>query len=112
MRVKKFNGNVFGAELTPTERKAMRMEINRQILAKDEQYQEDLDAMILYVLMSRYGWRKKRLHKFWKAFTEEHRALREYYEMDAPGDGAWLAHHKLKEIGVDIKEWYKEDENE
>ena len=110
MRVKKYNGNVFGAELTATERKAMLIEIKRQILEKDEQFQEDLDAMILYVLMSRYGWRKKRLRKFWKAFLEEHRALREYYEMDEPGDGARLAHHKLKEIGVDIKQWYKEDE--
>lgn len=109
MRVKKYNGNVFGAELTAAERKAMLIEIKRQLLEKDEQFQEDLDAMILYVLMSRYGWKKKRLRRFWNAFVEEHRALREYYEMDEPGDGAWLAHRKLKEIGVDVREWYKED---
>lgn len=110
MRVKKFNGKPYGVELTANERKAMNMEINRQILAKDEQFTEDLDAMTLYVLHSRYRWGKKRLYRFWKAFVEEHRALREHYEMDEPGDGAWLAHRKLKEIGVDIHQWYREVE--
>ena len=112
MRVKKFNGKVFGAELTAAERKAMHIEINRQILAKDEQYTEDLDAMVLYALHVHTGWKKIKLHRFWKDFVAAHRALREYYEMSEPGDGAWLAHRKLKEIGVDIHQWYKEDEQD
>ena len=111
MRVKKFNGKPYGVELTETERRAMNIEITRQILEKDDKYKEDLDAMTLYVLMAHYGWRKKRLRKFWKAFVAEHRALRDYYEMDEPGDDAWLAHRKLKEIGVDVHQWYKEDEH-
>ena len=110
MRVKKYNGNVFGAELTANERKAMNIEINRQILEKDEQYTEDLDAMVLYAIHVHTGWKKLKLHRFWKDFIAAHRALREYYEMDEQGDGAWLAHRKLKEIGVDIHQWYKEDE--
>ena len=110
MRVKKLNGKPYGVELTAKERYAMNLEINRQLLEKDDKYKEDLDAMTLYVLMARYGWRKKRLRKFWDAFVAEHRALRKYYEMDEPGDGAWLAHRKLKEIGVDVHQWYKEDE--
>ena len=110
MRVKKIGGKVYGADLTANERKAMNIEINRQLLVKDEKYKEDLDAMTLYVLMVHYGWRKKRLRRFWKAFVQEHLALRKYYEMDEPGDGEWLAHRKLKEIGVDIHQWYKEDE--
>ena len=73
-------------------------------------YKEDIDAMILYVLMKHYGWKKKRLRKFWEAFITEHTALREFYAMDDPGDNEWLAHRKLKEIGVDIHQWYKEDE--
>ncbi len=112
MRVKKFNGKPYGVEFTAAERKAMDMEINRQIALKDEKYQEDIDAMILYVLMVHYGWKKKRLRKFWKAFIAEHKALREYYQMDKPGENEWLAHRMLKEIGVDVHQWYKEDEQD
>lgn len=111
MKVRKLYGKPYGVDLTAAERKAMQLEINRQIAEKDEKYQEDIDAMVLYVLLSRYGWKRKRLRKFWKAFIEEHKALRDYYHMDDPGDNVWLAHRKLKEIGVDIHQWYKEDEN-
>ena len=111
MRVKKFNGKVFGADFTASERQAMSIEINRQILEADEKYKTDIDAMVLYTLMVHYGWKKKRLKKFWDAFLSEHKSLREFYQMSEPGDNAWLAHHKLKEIGVDISQWYKEEES-
>ena len=93
--------------LSSSQRKAMNGEINRQIAENDAQYAADIDALILYVLHARYGWGKKRLKMFWNAFNEEHRKLREHYQMDAPGDNEWLAHQMLKEIGVDIHQWYK-----
>ena len=108
MRVKKFNGKPYGVEFSAAERKAMNLEINRQIAEKDEKYQEDIDALVLYVLMVHYGWKKKRLRRFWDAFIAEHKALREYYLMEDPGDSEWLAHWKLKKIGVDIHQWYEE----
>ena len=111
MKVKKFNGKAYGAVVTAAEREAMMREIDRQILEKDEQYKANIDALVLYVLMEHYGWRKKRLRKFWNAFIKEHKALREYYQWDSPGDNEWLAHYKLKQIGVDIHQWYREDEN-
>lgn len=109
MIVKKFNGKAFGVELTATERKAMHLEINRQLAKRDEQYTADIDAMVLYTLMAHYGWKKKRLKRFWKMFSEIHKDLREFYLMDDADDNKWLAHHKLKEIGVDIHQWYKEE---
>lgn len=109
MRVKSYRGKVFGAEFTAAERKAMDIEINRQLVERDKQYAADIDAMVLYTLMAHYGWKKKRLKRFWKAFIAEHKALREFYQMDEPGDNEWLAHRMLKEIGVDIDEWYKEE---
>lgn len=109
MRVKSYRGKVFGAELTAAEKKAMNIEINRQLVERDKQYAADIDAMVLYTLMAHYGWKKKRLKRFWKAFITEHKALREFYQMDEPGDNEWLAHRMLKEIGVDIDEWYKEE---
>ena len=99
---------MYGGILTAAEKKAMTIEINKQLVEKDEQYSADIDALVLYTLMTRYGWRKKRLKEFWKAFVAEHKALREYYQMEDPGDNEWLAHRKLQEIGVDVREWYKE----
>ena len=109
MIVKKFNGKPYGVNLTAAERKAMNLEINRQIAKRSEQYKADIDATILDVLASEYGWRKKRLRRFWKAFMTRHKALCEFYELSNIGDIEWLAHRNLKEIGVDIEEWYKED---
>ena len=68
MRIKKHKGKVFGAELTAAEKKAIDIEIDRQIAEKDAQYAVDIDAMVLYTLMAHYGWKKKRLKKFWKVF--------------------------------------------
>ena len=109
MRVRSFKGKVFGADLTAAEKRAMDIEINRQLVERDEQYAADIDAMVLYTLMTHYGWREKRLREFWKAFLAEHKALREQYQMNEPGDNEWLAHRKLKEIGVDVRKWYEED---
>lgn len=108
MVVKKYKGKVFGATFTADEQKAIDIEVRRQLLEFDEQYTHDLDAMILYTLHNRYGWGVKRLKQFWDAFVEEHKALRDFYQMDEPGDNEWLVHKKLKDIGVDVEEWYKE----
>lgn len=110
MKVKKAFGKPIGVELSAAERKAMYLEINRQLMEKDEKYRADVDAMVLYCLMAEYGWKRKRLRKFWNAFIKVHKELREHYLMHDPGDNEWLAHWKLKKIGVDVREWYKEDE--
>ena len=45
MRIKKAGGKVFGAVLTAAERKAMDMEINRQIVEADRRYADDIDVI-------------------------------------------------------------------
>lgn len=108
MKVKSYKGRVFGAELSAAEKKAMNIEINRQLVERDKQYAADIDAMVLYALMVHKGWKKKRLRAFWNEFIVIHAELRKFYEMEADSDNKWLAHRMLKEIGVDINEWYKE----
>lgn len=108
MKVKQYNGRVFGADLTAKERKALDIEINRQILEADKRYTNDIDAMVLYVLHKHLGFGYKRLRLFWEAFKAEHKELREHYEM--PDDNAWLARQKLKDIGVDVEAWNAEEE--
>ena len=48
MIVKKAGGKVYGAIFTAAEKKAMDMEINRQIIEADRRYTDDIDAMVLY----------------------------------------------------------------
>lgn len=50
MRIKKAGGKIFGAVLSAAEKKAMDMEINRQIVEADRRYADDIDAMVLYTL--------------------------------------------------------------
>ena len=71
MRIKKFAGKVYGADLTAAERKAMNMEIQRQLEEYTEQHRLELDAMILWVLHSQYGWGEKRLRRFYDLFEKE-----------------------------------------
>lgn len=111
MRPKSYRGRVYGASLSVAETKAMHLEISRQIIKREEQHQADYDALVLYALMIHKGWKKKRLRKFWDEFNVIHAELRRFYEMEADGDNEWLAHYKLREIGVDVKEWYKEAES-
>ncbi len=107
MRVRKYNGKVYGADLTAAERKAMDIEIKRQIVEFDKKYAADMDALVLYILHTHLGFGKKRLRKFWEAFRKGHTELIEHYDM--PDDNAWLCKRFLLEIGVDIDEWEKDE---
>ena len=106
MRVKKAGGKVFGAVLTAAEKKAMEMEINRQIVEADRRYADDIDAMVLYTLHAHLGFGMKRLRKFHDAFSAEHDRRIQYYQM--PDDYTWLCKEMLKRIGVDVEAWNRE----
>lgn len=109
MYIKRSGGKIFGATLTAAEKRAMDIEIRRQIVEADEKYTNDIDALVLYTLHTHLGFGKKRLRRFWDAFKIEHEKLIKHYEM--PDDGAWLCRHFLMEIGVDVVEWNKEDKD-
>lgn len=106
---KVYKGKIYGAVLTVAEQKAMDIEINRQLIKRDEQYAADIDALYLYALMKHKGWKRKRLRNFWEDFVALHKELREFYQLNEAGDAEWFAHRELRKIGVDIHQWYKED---
>lgn len=85
-------------------RKAMMHEINQQILAKDKEYQLDIDTMVLWTLHQCYGWGATRLRKFYVAMMKEHLRMREFYEMNE----LYPERYKMKEKGVDVEAWYEE----
>lgn len=70
MIVKKAGGKVYGATFTAAERKAMNMEINRQIIEADKRYTDDIDAMILYTLAVHLGFGPKRLRRFMRPLPQ------------------------------------------
>lgn len=85
-------------------RESMMHEINKQILAKDREYQLDIDTMVLWTLHQCYGWGAARLKKFYVAMMKEHLRMREFYELD----DLYPERYKLKEKGVDVEAWYDE----
>lgn len=106
MIIKKSGGKIIGAQLTVAEKKAMDIEIKKQIAENDRQHFDDVDACILYTLMQCYGFKKDRLRKFYDAFQVERNKLVERYEM--PDEYPYLCKEQLKRIGVDIEAWNAE----
>lgn len=107
MQIKKTHGKVYGAAMTATEKKAMDMEIKRQLEEYDRKHLAEIDAMILWVLHDQFGFGAKRLRKYYDAFTAATNGLVARYQMDQEDD-IWLCTEMLKRIGVDIEAWHRE----
>ena len=110
MRVKKTGGKVYGATLTDAEKKAINMEIRRQLAEMVKNNMEAVDAGVLEVLMTEFDFGKKRLRRFHDTFDEQITALVHRYEIDSDYD-VWLCTEMLKRRGIDINQWNKELES-
>lgn len=102
MLVKKAGGKVIGASLTVAEKKAMQIEIQKELAEYDRKHLMEIDAVVLWQLHTQLGFGKKRLERFYRSFAREFSALIHRYDMD-DSDGVWLCTHQLKEIGVDME---------
>ena len=103
MRVKKYAGKVFGADLTKDEQKALDIEIKRACREAIDKMERQVDILMLWQLHVQEGWGKKRLERFYKQFSEVYDELRRYYMTDdSKGDGFWIMEKQLKEIDVDV----------
>lgn len=107
MHIKKSGGKAFSVDLTAKERKAMNMEIQRQLTEYTKKHRLELDAMILWVLHAQLGLGPTRLRRFYDRFEKELDALLKRYEM-GEDDQLWLCTYMLKQIGVDIEKWDRE----
>ncbi len=95
--------------MSAAEKKAMDLEIQRQLAEYDRKHLVEIDAMILWVLHERFGFGPKRLRQYYDSFRACTNELVERYQMDA-GDDIWLCTQMLKRIGVDVEQWHKEAE--
>ena len=107
MIVLKHKGSVYGAKLTAAEKKAMDIEIEKQIAEYDRQHERELQATVLWVLMDQFRFGEKRLRRFFDSFNPALESLIHRYEMDQ-ADEAWLCLQKLEEKGIDLEQWEKE----
>ena len=103
----KQSNKVFGAVLTASEKKAMDMEIQRQIANYTLMHNRELEAMILWTLHENFGFGPKRLKRFSNKFVVAVEILVHNYELDN-SDDAWICTHKLKAYGVDLEQWEHE----
>lgn len=105
---KKANGRIFGVQFSSKEQKAIDAEVLRQCAEFDQKNLDEIDALILWVLHERFGFGQKRLRAFYDFFNAEIDALVKRYEM-GDEDRAWLCTYQLKQYGIDISEWNKEE---
>lgn len=102
MHIKKAGGKVYGAVLTAAEKKAMDIEIQKELAEYDRKHIAEIDATILWVLHEQFGFGAQRLRTYYDAFHD--------YEMEDQDD-IWLCTQMLKRIGVDIEAWHKESDH-
>ena len=81
---KKSGGKIFAVQFNKAEERALDQEIKKQIVENDRAFDMDKESSILWMLHT------------------------QHYLMEQADDG-WLARKKLKDIGCDIEEWYREE---
>ena len=69
--------------MSAAEKKAMDLEIQRQLAEYDRKHLVEIDAMILWVLHERFGFGPKRLRQYYDNFRACTNELVERYQMDA-----------------------------
>lgn len=94
--------------MSVAERKAMDLEIQRQLAEYDQKHVAELDAMILWVLYNDFNFTPEQLRQYYDIFRASVHGLINRYELEK-SDDIWLCTRMLKEIGVDIEAWHKED---
>lgn len=105
---KKSAGHIYGVSFSKKEQAAIDREISRQCAEFDRKNADEIDALILWLLHEHFGFGMKRLRRFYDLFRVEFDALCERYEMDKE-DALWLCTYKLKQYGLDIEDWNKEE---
>ena len=106
MRIKQFNGRIYGADLTPKERKALDIEINRQLIESHRKFTDDVDYMVLWCIRKCFKCGPKRLKRYYDFFIKANEDLIKHYEMaDA---GVFIARKELNKIGCNVEQWNSE----
>ena len=102
-----YDATAFIFAMTVAEKKAMNLEIQRQLAEYDKKHATEIDALILWVLHSEFGFGEKRLRRFYDRFNKAIAELLERYVMEE-NDKVWLCTYLLKQYGIDLEKWREE----
>lgn len=105
--VKKSGTTVFGAVLTSSEKRAMNMEIQRQLIDYEKKHRKEISSTILWHLHTQLGLGPKRLKRFYEEFIESMNGLNHRY-LDYDMDAIFVCTKLLKDYGIDLDEWEEE----
>lgn len=92
-------------KLTKAEENAMFAEIDKQIVAREEQYDMDYDAAIAWVMHKYYGFDLLQLLTLRRILAEETHRLRGTFL----ARGTYAQRAALKELGYDVEDLAKQD---
>ena len=107
MRIKRSGKTIFGADLTAAEKKAMNIEIAKQLAEFTRKYQVEIESIFIDELNEQYGFGEKRLKRAFNDFGNDLDELVARYELGEE-DKLWLVQQRLKAKGFDIEQWHLE----
>jgi hypothetical protein len=93
--------------LSPSQRKAEKKEIARQVKELSETVSLELEAVFMWAAHEKWRKGKKSLREYYDFVADCIDALVEHYEVGEDGQ-KFILLYKLKEIGVDLEAWGKE----
>jgi len=97
-------------QLSKKQQSARDTEIRRQAAEINEQFLDDAEKMLMYVLKKQEGYGPKRMKKTYMGFTRLFKEILDKYIFDGPDDVMWYVDKELKDAGVDIDAWHEECE--
>lgn len=107
MMVLKSGGRVVGGKLTNAEKKALDIELRKQLAEYTRKYEIEILSLVLRQLRRTFGFGEKRLRRYYDNFDKDIKDMIDRYEME-DCDDAWLCTEELKADGIDIEKWRKE----
>lgn len=107
MRIKRSGKYIHGADLTAAEKKAMNIEIAKQLSEFTRKYHVEIECIFLRELRANYGFGETRLRRAFDNFGNDLDELIARYELEDE-DKLWLSTRQMKAEGFDVEQWHKE----
>lgn len=107
MKIKRSGKHIYGAELTAAEKKAMNIEIARQLAEFTRKYQVEIESIFLREMHTKHGHGAVRLRRDFDDFGNDLDDLIKRYEL-GDEDRLWIVQQQLKAEGFDVEQWHRE----
>ena len=93
-------------------KKKVQKEIHKELVEANEEYELELDALVLWVLHSVFGFGHVRLSRFYDAVMRERKRLHDYYQPrvsdESDNDIEYhVAKLRLRDYGFDVAQEYR-----